>query len=181
MKYKAYDQYTPEELEALGKKLEAEREERIKLNLRCNEIRELFENDGLPELSAHWQTDKKDIDFSKQPHQLEPELMREGYSIEFVGLEALLDSMQPGNPALYRENQMFHDDWSDTNICRVIDAWLNEQKLIPPTVVLNEDLNQTFLADGKHRFNVAYCLGEQKIPVIIPNIHLERVLRLIQS
>ena len=181
MEYKTHDQYTPEELEALGRKLLAEREERIKLNERCSEIKGMFDNGEFTDIKPRWHTDKTDIDFTNQPHQLNPELLLEGYSIVLVNMEVLLDSMQAGNPELYREREMFHDDWSETNICKILDAWLNEQKLIPPIVIFNEDLNQTYLADGKHRFNVAYCLGEQKIPVIIPNIHLERILKLIDN
>jgi hypothetical protein len=178
--YKPYEEYTQEELLALGRKIEIERNERIRFNRHCKKIRKKFERGKIKNLKSHWHLSKDGIDFRKQTHQLNKEFFVDGYTIiETIDVETLLDSMQGGNPELYRSRQMYHDDWSPWNISKIIDFWVNEEKLIPPTLILNEELNKTYLADGKHRFNVAYCLGDETIPVIVPNKDLVRIQMLI--
>lgn len=79
-------------------------------------------------------------------------------------MEILLDSMQEGNPELYREKQLFHENWIDSRICGVIDFWLKKEKLIPPSIIWNENIDRTYVSEGKYRFNVAYYFGQKKNP-----------------
>jgi len=177
---KSYEEMSEEEIRAFGEKLKREQEERIIFNKRCDEITEMYNEGNLTELDVFWHTDKKDIDFTLQREQLDFELLENGYTlIESVDMEKILDSMQDGNPQLYREKQLFHDDWNDWKICGVIDYWLRKEKLIPPSIIWNDMLNKTYVAEGKHRFNVAYYYGEKTIPIIIPNKHYDQVNKLI--
>lgn len=79
-------------------------------------------------------------------------------------------------------------------ISRVWDHWLNNQKLIPPTIIIFDQRYMDLLVpggipsrelqpiDGKHRLNVAYYFGAETMPIIVLErqvLSIRRRLRMI--
>lgn len=177
---KPLEEYSEEMLKVLKSMTIEAQLARIELNKKCKKLYRSYKKGMIPSLVPQWHTSADDIDFKCQPNQLSPHLLIKGYSIlQSVNMEAILNSLKDGNAELYRQHELY-GEWHDIKICRVVDAWLSNQKLIPPTLVLNEETNSPFLADGKHRFNVAYNFGQTTIPVIVPNIHVTRIKKILQ-
>lgn len=150
-----------------------------KRNKLFEEIMCLFNNGDL-KLVPSWHTDKEEINLDLQSNKIDKEYLVEGFSvIEGVEVERLLDTMMEGNPELYREKQLFHEELDWLKISDIIDYWLRQIKLIPPTLSYVQKLDQTYLTDGKHRFNVAYYFNQTHIPLIVPNIYLADIRRLL--
>jgi hypothetical protein len=154
---------------------------------RRKEIYELYQNSELNSLSPLWNTENKDIDFNKQKDKLREDLLEDGFTIiENVDIELLLDCMFDGYPDLVREKILYNEEQNETNISDVIDKWLSNTKLIPPTIlvldtivdqsgILKEDTNKLFVHDGKHRINVAYYFGAKTLPILVINKQLTRI------
>lgn len=160
-------------------------DERIKIrNRRHQEIVKLFKSSKLTDLKPLWHTDISEIDLSKQRENLQNDLLDEGFTIlQNIDIELLFDKMQPGNPEMFREKELYNDDLNDWKISDVIDNWINNVKLIPPTIlvidkVIDKSINDTckiFPTDGKHRINVAYYFGATTIPIFVVNKQLEKI------
>jgi hypothetical protein len=175
---------TKEEIEKFwADKVEADKKIRER-NKRHKEIQELFNSSKLTALNPLWHTDLNDIDLSKQRENLRDDLLEDGFTIlQNIDIELLFDKMPSGNPELFREKNLYNDDLNDWKISDVIDNWLNNIKLIPPTILVIdkiidsfiEDTCQIFPTDGKHRINVAYYYGATTIPIFVVNKQLEKI------
>ncbi len=171
---------TPEEFELAKQRLIKQKADRIDFNRMCDSIKKSYESGEILTLNAHWHLSVNDIDFSCQREQINDDLLSEGYTlIPDVEVESLLDSMQDGNPELYRRKSLFGKYWSDYKICDVINHWQSDTRLIPPTIIFNRLLNKIYVAEGKHRLNVAYFFGCKVLPIIVPNVYLPQVRKLI--
>ncbi|EID4421474.1 ParB N-terminal domain-containing protein [Vibrio vulnificus] len=167
---------TQEQVDEFNRKRREEQQRRAEERDFCNKIMELYAKGSLDPVKPCWHLDKKYIDFDNQDFHLSDELCEQGYRlIPSVDVETLLDAMQSGNPELYRSKSLFHKHWSDEKICNVVKHWQNNEKLIPPTIVYNHLLHRLYVADGKHRFNVAYYFGTECMPIIVPNVQLEKI------
>ncbi len=154
---------------------------RIEMDNICVSIKTAYTAGSLNSLTPLWHINKEDIDFDCQMEQLNNKIMAQGYSIIMeVKIDSLLNCMQRGSPEIFREQKLFHKNFDDTKICRVVKNWQSGIKLIPPTIVLNNMLgNKIFAADGKHRINVAHVFGAKSLPIIIPNICFSEVTDLL--
>lgn len=154
---------------------------------RHEEIYELYQNSQLNNISPLWHVNEKDIDFNNQNNILRPDLLEDGFkNIENVDIESLLNCMLDGYQDLVREKILYNEEQDETNISGVIDKWMNNIKLIPPTIliwdtivnrtgILEEDKEKLFVQDGKHRINVAYYFGAKTLPILVINKQLERI------
>ena len=173
-----------EEIEKFwAKKLASDERIRVR-NRRHQEILNLFKSSKLTDLEPLWHTDINEIDLSKQRENLRSDLLDEGFTIlQNINIELLFDKMQSGNPEMFREKELYNDDLNDWKISDVIDNWLNNVKLIPPTIlvidkVIDKTINDTcklFPTDGKHRINVAYYFGASTIPIFVVNKQLDKI------
>lgn len=153
----------------------------IRRNLREAEIQELFDSGQLKSLEILWHENIDDIDLSKQYHSLDKPLLEAGFDIiKNVDIELLFDKMLEGNPQLFREKRLFHEELSSSNIANIIDHWLRKEKLIPPTILLVENSTDLFPTDGKHRLNVAYYFGVTTIPIFVINPQKEKILEILK-
>ncbi|EOW9210584.1 TPA: hypothetical protein PX804_003327 [Vibrio cholerae] len=167
---------TQEQVDEFNRNRREEHQRRVEERKFCNKIMDLHDKDALNPVKPCWHLDKRYIDFDNQGFHLSDELCEKGYTlIPAVDVETLLDAMQSGNPELYRSKSLFHEDWSDQKICNVVKHWQNSEKLIPPTIIYNYFLERLYVADGKHRFNVAYYFGAECMPIIVPNVQLEKI------
>lgn len=178
------NEYTNEELQKLWDKKQKEDKIRQVARIRCDKIKKELINDilKLETIRPLWHTDKSLIDFNNQKTQVNLNIFKDGYTIiESVEIELLLNSFQEyyPDPKPFRDNVLFSEAFTDWKICGVIDNWINQIKLIPPIILWNELLDKTFAADGKHRLKVTCIIGEEHIPIIIPNSQLSEVKRLI--
>lgn len=157
-------------------------EESRQLNLRCASLLSLFKAGEMEHLKPLWILNPELIDFSNQPDQLIDELLVDGYTlVERVDIESLVNSFERGNALFLRDKKLTNSHgFADRKICRVLEHWNNEERLIPPTILFNHSLGLNFAQDGKHRLKVAYYYGVAEILIIIPNVHLAQVMRNIQ-
>jgi hypothetical protein len=151
---------------------------------RHQEIMQLFKESQLPNITPIWHTSIEDIDLTMQRENLVDELLEDGFTIiENVDIELLFDKMSPGNPEMFREKILYNEDLLDWKISDVLDNWIKETKLIPPTILVIDkaidnsdiDTNLIFATDGKHRLNVAYYCGVTRIPIFVINKQLEKI------
>jgi len=158
-----------------------EREERTSLNLRCKALAKKFKSGALDGLKPLWHIKNEDIDFLKQKDQLDEELLVEGYTIiPAVNFDKLLHSFYANQGSFINDKKIINrNGFIDTQLCRIVEHWQNEEALIPPIIIFNKGLSQNWPADGKHRMKVAYYFGVKDIPIIIPNIYLEQVSALV--
>ena len=160
-------------------------EERIKIrDERHQEIVKLFKSSKLTDLKPLWHTDINEIDLDQQRDNLCKDLLDEGFTIlQNINIELLFDKMQSGNPEMFRERELYNGDLLDWKISDVIDNWMNNIKLIPPTIlVIDNSISDTFKifpTDGKHRINVAYYFGATTIPIFVVNKELEKIKRIL--
>lgn len=177
-----------EELERFKIKLEEQQHLSRLTNQLNGRVKKLYEQGKIKSLTPLWHTDPIEINFEKQKDRLDDKLLAHGISIiENVEMEKLLDAMEDGNPLLFREKQLYHEDMIDTNISKVINHWQNREKLIPPTITLSDDfLTSTlkcppvnapklYATDGKHRLNVAYFFGSLTIPILVLTPQLKHI------
>jgi hypothetical protein len=145
-------------------------------NKRHRDIVDLFNSSKLPTLQPLWHTDVDNIDLSQQRENLNDDLLEDGYTIlQNVDIDVLFDKMYSGNPEMFREKKLYNEDLDDLKISGVIDSWLNNLKLIPPTILVIEGTNKVFPTDGKHRINVAYYYGATDIPIFVINKQLNKM------
>ncbi|WP_341900734.1 hypothetical protein [Fluviicola taffensis] len=150
-----------------------EDEKRLKQYEDCENIKSKFLQNQIKEVKAVWHLDKKDIDFTLQPDKLNAELIADYILIESVKTDVLIKSLQ--NKDAYLKNKLFSDIWDEYNILHIIHCWLNNQPLIPPTIMFNKNLGECMAVDGKHRLNVAYHFGHEFLPIIIPKTNYDEV------
>jgi len=158
-----------------------DREERLALNLRCKALAKKFNSGALDHLTPLWHIKEEDIDFLKQKDQLDEELLIEGYTIiPAVNFDQLLISFHSNQGSFISDKKIANNKgFVDTQLCRIVEHWQNEEALIPPIIIFTKGLNQNWPADGKHRMKIAYYLGVKEIPIIVPNIYLEQISALI--
>ncbi len=151
-------------------------------------IEALINNKEITDLTPLWHTNPEDINFLLQKDQLDEKLLAHGFTvIENVNIEILLDNMEDGNPDLFREKILYNEDLIDNNISKVINHWMNNEKLIPPTITIADNFLTTilkcpptnnpklFASDGKHRLNVAYFFGSEHIPIVVLSPQLNTI------
>lgn len=169
-----------EELEQCKIKLLKSKEQSRLTSEMHSKILDLINNNEIIDLIPLWHTNPEDINFFLQKDQLDEKLLAHGFTvIENVNIEILLDNMEDGNPDLFREKKLYNEDLIDTNISKVINHWMNNEKLIPPTITIADNFLTTilkcpptnnpklFASDGKHRLNVAYFFGSEHIPIVV--------------
>ena len=166
---------------ALANKWFEDRKKQLSYINTCKALFKEFKAGKLVELTPIWHSSVDKIDLKSQPHQLDEELLVEGFSfIPNVDMEDLLQSFQKAFTPFIRDKKIFNSKgFVDTQTCRIIEEWLSGKPLIPPLIIMNTLLDETYPADGKHRLKIAYYLGAKTLPIIVPNIHKERVLELI--
>src|SRR5665213_1156333 len=149
-----------DEVRKFGEQWLKDREERIALNLRCNALAKIFRSGALDGLKPLWHFKKEDIDFLKQKDQLDEELLVEGYTIiPAVNFDKLLTSFYSNQGSFINDKKITNrSGFIDTQLCRIVEHWQNEEALIPPIIIFNKVLSQNWPADGKHRMKVAYYL-----------------------
>jgi hypothetical protein len=141
-----------------------------------------YTSGNLIPIRPYWHLKKSDLDLTKQDFTPSVEISSFGFEvIESVGVEALLNTMQDGNPALFRSKNLFHHCWDGIKISNVIRHWGNLEKLIPPTIIHNHLLNKLYVIDGKHRFHVAYYFDIDTIPIVIPASHKIQIVKLLEQ
>jgi hypothetical protein len=158
-----------------------------KSRLKHEKHNELHKKSLLPNINPLWHLKNDDIDFNNQKDQLRPDLIDEGFTIiQNVDIELLLDCMLDGYQDLVRDKILYNEEQNETNISGVIDKWLSNIKLIPPTIliwdtivdqtgILKKDTEKLFVQDGKHRINVAYYYGAKTLPIVVINKQLARM------
>ena len=169
-----------EELEKYKIKLLKSKEQSRLISEMHTKIQALINSNEITDLTPLWHTNPEDINFFLQKDQLDEKLLTHGFSIiENVNIEILMDNMEDGNPALFRDKILYNEDLIDTNISKVINHWMNNEKLIPPTITIADNFLTTtlkcpstinpklFASDGKHRLNVAYFFGSEHIPIVV--------------
>jgi hypothetical protein len=172
---------TEEQAKAQAENWFKQRAEMTALNLRCKDLAKEFRAGKLDKLTPLWHLEKTDIDFDKQLHQVDANLLDQGYTIfPVVNFDKLLDSFYANQGSFINDKKITkRHAFVDNQLCRIIEHWQNEEPLIPPFIIFNKDLGKNWPLDGKHRMKIAYYLGLKKIPIIVPNIHLAGVSSLI--
>lgn len=129
-----------------------------------------------------WHVNKEDIIFEEQPEILDALLLCNGFEIiHNVNFDRLLDNMIKVRAEVYRERKLFHEEFDDRKIARVIHHWLNGDKLIPPTITIESGIDGAlFPTDGKHRLNVALFLGSTEIPILVLSSQHAEILNILQ-
>lgn len=150
-------------------------------NPRPKEIRKLHEGGKLKDLVPQWHTSFTSIEIENQPNNLPAVRRNKGLEIiPDVSIEVLLKNMVPQYIESFKEKALFGDLWAENKICRVLDHWLNKERLIPPTMTFEEGLgDKLYPVDGKHRFIVAYCYDAKSIPILIESKDREKVISLL--
>jgi hypothetical protein len=160
-----------------------QRQNLVKENKECEEIKKKLKNNEIKDLEILWHTNYNHIDFSLQKDQIDDNTISNGWTIiESIDVDTLLNSMAVTDKEIYSKVILFNPDANDRQLCEIIKFWLREEKLIPPTVIAKPDIegiNKIYLLDGKHRFNVAYYFGIERLPIIVLNNHLDEVKRLL--
>lgn len=149
-------------------------------NKRHREIVDLFNSSKLTTLQPLWHTDIESIDLNKQRENLTDDLLEDGFTIlQNIDIEVLFDKMYSGNPEMFREKKLYNKELDDLKISGVIDNWLNNVKLIPPTILVIDNTYKVFPTDGKHRINVAYYYGATTIPIFVINKQLDKIKQIL--
>jgi hypothetical protein len=65
---------------------------------------------------------------------------------------------------------------TDARVVEILERWMKNQYTDPPTLVVDMKKGyELFLTDGRHRFKIAYLLGQEVIPLNIHNQNVEIV------
>jgi hypothetical protein len=158
-----------EVIEAFRMKKEQQDKEMRERSIHREKIKKELERGEITTLIPLWHEKIEDIDISNpRTSSLNREVLSEGLAnIPNVSIELLLDKMISGNPELYRRKELLNEGWGDGNIYEVIYHWKNGKKLTPPSIKYLEEVQKLFVADGKHRLNVAYYFGATHIPIVM--------------
>jgi hypothetical protein len=161
------------------------RENKSDTDTKLDEIIQRHQIGTLESVVPLWHININELNFDDQPENLPAARMCKGIEIiQDVNFELLLDNMFPERAADYRKKELFHELLDDRKIARVINHWLNGEKLIPPTITFEERMEQEknlFPAEGKHRLNVAYHYGASHIPIVILTSEKGKILPLLNK
>ncbi|KFF17964.1 hypothetical protein [Flavobacterium hydatis] len=136
------------------------------------------------ELSTHkaviplWHTENKDIDLKKQSNDVPEIFCGVGFTIlQNIDIEMLFTKIDVGNSEMFIEKELYNTSLLGEKISEIINHWENNEKLIPPTITINEINSERplFPTDGKHRINVAHYFGATRIPILVYNQELKKV------
>ena len=125
------------EIRKLGEDWLTEKEEGIALNLRCKAQAKKFSSGALNGLKPIWHLKKENIDFLKQKDQLDEDLLVEGYTIiPAINFIRLLNSFYANQGSFINDKKIINrDGFIDTQLCRIVEYWQNEEALIPPIII----------------------------------------------
>nr|WP_121272659.1 hypothetical protein [Pedobacter schmidteae] len=146
----------------------------------CNTIKTDIESGLFPDLKPYWHISKDNIDFQLQePVPLTEdkyEIQGKGYElIPEIDINLLLNSMRPAYSEVVTDLSEFNNEGNlGYQHCKIMKHWIEKEPLIPPTII---DIpgHGNFIGDGKHRLNCAFFLGAVSVPILIPEIYLDKV------
>lgn len=69
---------------------------------------------------------------------------------------------------------------NDIRIAEIIHRWASNQFVDPPNIYVPVGSKTILFGDGRHRTKAAYFLGQNQIPIIIPNEDLFFINELLQ-
>lgn len=101
----------------------------------------------------------------------------EGYSIFFVNTLDLIRKVQWGEMGSKKLNPVVlftGAEASDFRIAKALDHWSKSLFIDPPELVLGGS-GGIYIADGRHRSIAAFHLGEETIPVAVPDEQIQEV------
>lgn len=174
---KKFEEYTSKELEELWENHQQSLNQ-IKIdNSKCEQVKKLYKSKKL-NIIPLWHSDKNQIELKLQRDCLKDEILKDGYEIYNSVSIGLLLSKMDANRTIYTGKQLFHRALSKSNICKVINHWLEGTKLIPPSIMpLNGKIHPV---DGKHRLQVAVYFKANEIPIFVPNIWKEEIEKILE-
>lgn len=150
----------------------------------------LFKSNSLPIPNVAWHTIESEIDLSLQRDKLVPELLTDGFTIiPEVDFELLLNKMTVQDAAMLRKRDLYSPKFHDRTISTILNHWINNEKLIPPTILIYDEIFVNALnngrhiitseelrpIDGKHRLHVSYYFGVKTIPILVINKQLSSI------
>ncbi len=150
------------------------------INESISYLKLLHKKGELVGVEPKWHVTQRGIDLDSQRYESVPneylETMNKGFTIlKNVNCKSILNSISKDDASIYRRRKVFNTWYNDRHVSEILFCWLNGKKLIPPTLMFNGMKN--YLVDGKHRFNVAYSLGAETLPILVSNEHLDEVRR----
>jgi hypothetical protein len=154
-------------IKAQNEKMKVQKEEKYFLDY-CQNIKEKHELVGLG-IHAHWWSNPLKIKLKKDKEYLRPEHF---IFIKNVSIHTIINKLKSKNKTILEKKELFQKDLDLKRTCRIIKHWQKKERLIPPTIIWNDE-NCIEIADGRHRLNTAFCLGENNILIMVPNDLLE--------
>lgn len=127
---------------------------------------------GSYNFSPIWLTDKSEIDFSVLGDEASVELLfLSNYQIWWTSLDNLFNHMASIFRNSYHKNKLWtgHDD---RKITKALKFWEDENKMIPPILIMNGNNTEILPHDGKHRIALCHYFDVEEIPVIISDVTL---------
>mgnify|MGYP006981761299 CR=1 FL=1 len=135
-------------------------------------FKKLMKSDSF-KIESNWHINKGEIDFSHLKDHKPNYIETDNYSIYEINKIDLFKILNSTVKDTFQKKNIWTKH-SPFNITKVLIHWEKGDKLIPP--ILNMDLTKTnfILEDGKHRFAVFNYFEEVKLPIIVPDIFLEK-------
>jgi hypothetical protein len=136
--------------------------------VRCEQLKHDFASGGIV-VKPLWWTDLRKIKLPRDKECLKPQGM---FLINDISINKLITNLIGRNKDIFKQQELFHTGLDFTKTCKIIEHWKNRQSIIPPRVIWSSYSNSIEVSDGRHRLNAAICLGETKIPILVPNLEL---------
>ncbi len=157
---------------------------KLRLEEECKVFKTLYIKNRLQSIRPYWHLSWKSIEDDKKINETLEKPNPEEYKIyTTVPLKELMLSIEPHLNVIISEETLFHSQnrypiakliFSDRKTCKILKRWEEEKPLLPPQIdFIGTSMT---LVNGTHRLNAAFCLGAERIPVMIYNRHREHKL-----
>jgi hypothetical protein len=162
--------------------------ETIEKNTIHRKLYEKYKVGVLPTPKILWHESELEIDLSLQRDTLNPKLLLDGFAIiPNVDIEVLLNNMTVQDAEMFRKKDLYNLSFDGRTTSTVLNFWLANNKLIPPTIVVFDKecidtlginaipSKELSPVDGKHRMNVSYFFGVKSIPILVRTKQVELI------
>jgi len=89
------------------------------------------------------------------------------HTIYYAKLYQIVEHLEFGEVQMH---QLFTgESINDTRVARILNRWNNHEFVDPPNIYVPKRSNLIYFGNGRHRTKTAYLLGQEQIPLIIPD------------